>query len=157
MQGGPGCVTSASLVKLNQNHSEAEWAMLFAFCRQNLMPRQLFMPCPFAKCCSRNHRHQTHWGRHWAKYFTVVVKWVLETASQTSAYFVIQRKERRKGYSRRTPTIKLQSENFRSFHISQGFTVYIAAISPIFQAQTRKWVFLSVKTEPKLPKTHIAL
>lgn len=73
---------SSSLAKPNQNHSGAEWAMLSAFCRQNLVPKQLFMPCPFARC-SWNHQHQTHWDRHWAKYFTVVVKWVLESASQT--------------------------------------------------------------------------
>lgn len=39
MWGGPGCVTSASLEKPNQNRSEAEAAMLSASCRQHLMPR----------------------------------------------------------------------------------------------------------------------
>lgn len=53
--GGPGCVTSAARVKPNQKHSEAEGAMLSAFCRQDLVPRQLFTPCPFARCCSWSH------------------------------------------------------------------------------------------------------
>lgn len=106
MQGGPGCVTSASLVKPNQNHSEAGWAMLSAFSRQDLMPRWLFMICPFARCSSWNHQHQTHWGRRWAKHFTAVVS-VRNCFTNLTAYFVIQRKKGRKGYSRRTQTIEL--------------------------------------------------
>lgn len=51
-------------------------------------------------------------------------------------------------------TTKQQGGNFRSFHILQGFTVLLAAISPIFQA--KKWEFSSLKTGPKLPKTHTA-
>lgn len=93
-----------SLTRTSQGQSE-----------KRCLPRELFMPCPSARCCGWNHHHQTHWDRHWAKN-TALRSWVSETAPQT-LQLILWYRGKREGYSRglKLSNCQTASREFQKF------------------------------------------